>query len=62
MKGYQLPNPCIRFKDYANLRGGAITNRGELFRPHNFVNWVFVYSKFGNQDYYEAADAENYLR
>jgi L-ribulose-5-phosphate 3-epimerase UlaE len=26
------------------------------------VNWIFVYSKFGNQDYYEAADAENYLR
>jgi hypothetical protein len=28
MKGFQLPDPCIRFRDYANLRGGAIANRG----------------------------------
>jgi len=62
MKGYQLQQPTIRFRQIAELRSGAITNRGELYRPKLFSDWMFVYSKFSQQDYHEAVDAENYLR
>lgn len=54
MKGSQLRDPIIRFREIANLRGGAISNRGELFKSHTFLNWMFVYSKFSQQDYNEA--------
>lgn len=57
MKGYQLLQPQIVFKEIANLRGGTITNRGELFKPHLFTNWIFVYSKSNPQDFHEAVSA-----
>lgn len=62
MKGYQLQQPVIQFKEIAMIRSGAISNRGELYQAKLFSDWMFVYSKYSQQDYYEAVDAENYLK
>lgn len=62
MKGQQLPDPVIRFRQIANLKFGSISNRGELFKAHTFVNWMFVYTKGVQQDYNQAVEIENFLK
>ena len=62
MSGFQLEQPVIKFRDIANVKSGAISNRGQLYKPHLFQNWIFAYSNVNQQDLSEAISVENYLR
>lgn len=62
MNGFFLHPPEIIFHEPASIRSGTITNRGQLYQPHIFHTWMFVYSIYNSQDFNEAVAAENYLR
>jgi hypothetical protein len=62
MKGIQLKDPVVRFRQIANLKNGSIMNKGELFKSHTFINWMFVYSKYNQQDFHDASQIELLLR
>ena len=62
VNGYELPPPTIQFKEEIKAKGGVIWNKSELYKPHKFKNWVFVYSLYNKKDFEEAVNAELYLR
>jgi hypothetical protein len=54
MKGIQLKDPIVRFRQIANIKNGSIVNKGELLKSHTFINWMYVYSKYNQQDLSDA--------